>query len=515
MTARYRADQVGSLLRPVELLDARRDAGDDAERLRATEDRHIRRVLAKQRELGFDVFTDGELRRRNFMSDFTDAVDGFDLADAVARSWKAGEAKPAGVSSVTGIVTAKLHQVRRLTGHELPFLRAESPGPFKVTLPSATQFPAISWKRGVTDSVYEDHSALLWDIVEIMKAEMASISGEGVAYLQIDAPRYSYFIDPKWRDWIRAEMDTEPAALLEESIRADNACLEAARRPGVTLAMHLCRGNNRSHWYAEGGYDAIAETPVREPGRRSLPARVRRRAIGNLRAAALRPAGQDGRARARELQAVAARESRRSRPPHRRGRPPRPAREPGPQSAVRLRLHHGREPPDGGRAVGEAPAGGRDRSPGMELRARERAAAAAFVLMAASATAQEPPRVIVNAANTATQIQRTAVLAIFMGEMTTWSDGKVIAPVDQSMRSPVRAAFSDKVLGKPAMSVQIHWLRRIAAEHVNPPPTKPSDAEVVAYVRANPGAIGYVAADFTPDETVKVVRVVASGAGER
>ncbi|HET9316740.1 MAG TPA: hypothetical protein VFQ51_14185, partial [Vicinamibacteria bacterium] len=76
---------------------------------------------------------------------------------------------------------------------------------------------------------------------------------------QIDAPRYSYFMDPKWRDWIRSEIKTEPDVLLDESIRADNACLAAARRPGVTLAMHLCRGNNRSHWYAEGGYDAIAE----------------------------------------------------------------------------------------------------------------------------------------------------------------------------------------------------------------------------------------------------------------
>jgi 5-methyltetrahydropteroyltriglutamate--homocysteine methyltransferase len=80
-----------------------------------------------------------------------------------------------------------------------------------------------------------------------------------VSYIQIDAPRYSYFIDGKWRDWIRAEMKIEPQALLEESIRADNACFEAARHPGVTLAMHLCRGNNRSHWYAEGGYDAVAE----------------------------------------------------------------------------------------------------------------------------------------------------------------------------------------------------------------------------------------------------------------
>ncbi|HKW66495.1 MAG TPA: hypothetical protein VJP04_04355 [Terriglobales bacterium] len=257
MPAQYRADHVGSFLRPPELLEARHNASGDAERLRELEDRHITRVLNKQKELGFEIFTDGELRRRNFMSDFTDAVQGFDLADAVARSW-AGQAK-APVSSVTGIVSSKLRAVRPLTGHELAFLKQHSPGAIKMTLPSATQFPAISFKRGITDAVYPDHSALLWDIVEIMKAELGRLAREGVNYIQIDAPRYSYFMDPKWREWIRAEMKAEPDALLDESIRADNACLAAARKPGVTLAMHLCRGNNRSHWYAEGGYDSIAE----------------------------------------------------------------------------------------------------------------------------------------------------------------------------------------------------------------------------------------------------------------
>ena len=85
------------------------------------------------------------------------------------------------------------------------------------------------------------------------------LSTEGASYIQIDAPRYSYYMDPKWREWIKTEMKAEPDALLDEAIRADNACFDAARRPGITLAIHLCRGNNRSHWYAEGGYDAIAE----------------------------------------------------------------------------------------------------------------------------------------------------------------------------------------------------------------------------------------------------------------
>jgi 5-methyltetrahydropteroyltriglutamate--homocysteine methyltransferase len=258
MSAPYRADHVGSFLRPPELLEARRTAAQDPQRVHAIEDRDIERVLAKQKELGFDIFTDGEFRRRNFMSDFTDAVDGFDLGDAVARSWKAGQEKDAPVSSVTGIVTRKFSAVEPLTGRELPFVKKQSPGNIKMTLPSATQFPAISFKRGVTDKIYKDHSELLWDIVAIMKTELARLSAEGVKYIQIDAPRYSYFMDPRWREWIRTEMNVAPDALLDESIRADNACFAAARRPGVTLAIHLCRGNNRSHWYVEGGYDAIA-----------------------------------------------------------------------------------------------------------------------------------------------------------------------------------------------------------------------------------------------------------------
>ena len=275
MSIAPRAEHIGSFLRPAELLEARRQSPPDPERLRALEDAHIKHVLARQKELGFEIFTDGETRRSNFMSDFTDTVEGFDLTDATPRLWASelestaaavsgGAAAAAGrekaeASRVGGIVTAKLRQIRRLTGHELSFLLQHSPGPVKMTLPSATQFPAIAFKRGVTDRVYKDHSELLWAIVEIMKSEMAQLSREGVNYIQIDAPRYSYYIDPKWREWIRTEMRVEPSQLLDESIRADNACLEAARKPGVTLGMHLCRGNNRSHWYAEGGYDAIAE----------------------------------------------------------------------------------------------------------------------------------------------------------------------------------------------------------------------------------------------------------------
>ena len=257
MATMFRADQVGSFLRPAELLQARSSASP--EQLRKLEDAHILRVLARQKELGFEIVTDGELRRRNFMSDFVEAVAGFDDEAIMRRPWRTGDVAVAEVSAVTGIVTSKLRQAQPLTGHELPFLKAHSPLPIKMTLPSATQFPAIAFKKGVTDKVYKDHSALLWEIVAIMKNDLGKLSSDGVKYIQIDAPRYSYYMDPKWRAWIQAEMNVDPDAALEEAVRADNACFQAARKEGVILAIHLCRGNNRSHWYAEGGYDAIAE----------------------------------------------------------------------------------------------------------------------------------------------------------------------------------------------------------------------------------------------------------------
>ena len=262
MSSNYRADHVGSFLRPAELLEARR-LNAPLETLHSLEDAHIARVLQKQKDLGFGVYTDGELRRTNFMSDFTDAVEGFDLGDAVPRHWdedKEGAAKKAAaVSRVTGIVNARLRQRQPLTGRELPYLREHSPGPIKMTMPSATQFPAISFKYGITDAVYKDPFALLVAVTAIMTADLKTLAGSGVSYLQIDAPRYSYFLDPKWCSWMQTELRVDVEEMLTASLRADNACFAAARQPGVALAIHLCRGNNRSHWYAEGGYDAIAE----------------------------------------------------------------------------------------------------------------------------------------------------------------------------------------------------------------------------------------------------------------
>ena len=258
MSTKYRADHIGSLLRPAELLQAR-GANSDTAQLRALEDKHVLRVIERQKDLGFKIFTDGELRRGNFMSDFNDAVEGIDEGVAVARTWQTGTGPSSRPSMVPGTVVDRIKQTRRLTGHEFAFVKQHSPGDVKVTLPTANQFPAIYYKKGISDRVYPTYSDFLLDIVPIIKAEIQALVNEGAHYVQIDAPRYSYYIDPKWRSYVKNEMGLDPDQALDEAIRADNACLEGAKRSGVILAIHLCRGNNRSQWYAEGGYDAIAE----------------------------------------------------------------------------------------------------------------------------------------------------------------------------------------------------------------------------------------------------------------
>jgi 5-methyltetrahydropteroyltriglutamate--homocysteine methyltransferase len=260
---KYRADHVGSLLRPKELLETRANPATTAGECKAIEDRQIRRILERQRDTGLKIFTDGEFRRRGFMSDFYDSVEGIDTGDEVRRAWKGtAEAMAVGASSMRslpGIVTGKIRQTRRMARHELEFLKQYSPGDIKITLPTPNQFPAIAYKRGVSEKAYRTRAEFLWDIVPIFQAEMQALVREGVKYLQVDAPRYSYYIDPKWRKYIREEMGQDPEQALDEAIKVDNACFEAAKKKGVMLAIHLCRGNNRSQWYAEGGYDPIAE----------------------------------------------------------------------------------------------------------------------------------------------------------------------------------------------------------------------------------------------------------------
>ena len=127
----------------------------------------------------------------------------------------------------------------------MDFLVRWQPGRRQDDVAELNQFPAIAYRKGSAGVPTPRIPDFLWDVVPIIKSEIQALLNEGVSYVQIDAPRYSYYLDPKWRDYIRREMGVSPEDALDEAIRVDNACLEGARREGVTLAIHLCRGNNR------------------------------------------------------------------------------------------------------------------------------------------------------------------------------------------------------------------------------------------------------------------------------
>jgi methionine synthase II (cobalamin-independent) len=258
MTSAYRAEQVGSLLRPKELLQARTDFTEGriaAEQLHEAEDRAIADALAKQREIGIDILSDGEMRRGSWLTDMADAVEGF-VREKVMLAWKGpGGGEEASTANAAG---AKLRKMRKLTAHELPFLKKSAGVPFKVTLPAPSNFMLASYKPGITDRFYATPADLLRDLVEITRDEIRWLVAEGATYIQFDAPYYSHYLDPQQREQMRSA-GRDPDRELEDGIAGDNAAFAEVPRDRVTLAMHVCRGNSRSRWYTEGGYDMIAE----------------------------------------------------------------------------------------------------------------------------------------------------------------------------------------------------------------------------------------------------------------
>jgi 5-methyltetrahydropteroyltriglutamate--homocysteine methyltransferase len=266
MTTRFRADNIGSLLRPQELLDARaahREGKLERERLREIEDRSILRALELQKAAGVEIFTDGEYRRDIFTADITQAVEGLVPGrTTVSFEWRgAGSelAKDSKEGNLQFVIGGKLRKKGRFTPGEAPFLKEHSPGPFKVCTPAATQHALTRYRPGVTDKFYPTIHEMLQDVAAIMRDEVQALVDEGASYVQLDAPSYSTFFDSRRREALERS-GVEPAEAFDAAIAADNAMIDGIRRGGgVVTGIHFCRGNKRSAWGAEGSYDPIAE----------------------------------------------------------------------------------------------------------------------------------------------------------------------------------------------------------------------------------------------------------------
>ena len=269
MANQCRAEQIGSLLRPTEVMDARATHAQGSitiEQLREVEDRAIIDALEMQRQVGVDIFSDGEFRRSWFSAAFADSIEGIvDDPDAVfVSSWQGEQGEladqvAADIGFAEQMVGAKLRQTRRLTGHESSFLKQHSPGPFKITMPGVMTIARTWYKPGVTDEFYPTQADLIQDVVQILRDEVRALIDEGVTYIQLDSLRYVIQLaDVSSRQqMVESGEDLEQA--LDETIQIDNDTLQDAAGTGVTVGLHMCRGNNRSAWRSEGGYDVIAE----------------------------------------------------------------------------------------------------------------------------------------------------------------------------------------------------------------------------------------------------------------
>jgi 5-methyltetrahydropteroyltriglutamate--homocysteine methyltransferase len=269
MAARFRADQVGSFLRPTDLKEAHAAHSEGRlplDELRRLEDMAIMEVLELQKMVGIDVFSDGEFRRGGWSGDFAEAVEGYvQGAPAVSVfNTSAGNAprqRPGGQGRVIGDT---LRPKRRMTEHESAFLKQHAPGPFKMTMPAASYVLARGYNPSITDKVYGNRAAALHDVATIIQSEVKLLVDEGVPYIQLDNPHYpDYVSDERNAEWRAIGVDPDTA--IQEDIDADNLTLSGVDRGKVVLAMHLCRGNGGrgqdqpAGWHTSGGYDAIAE----------------------------------------------------------------------------------------------------------------------------------------------------------------------------------------------------------------------------------------------------------------
>jgi len=253
----HRAEHVGSLLRPRELKDAFRDHAakriDDAA-FRRIQDHAITRAIALQEDVGLCTVTDGEFRRAAWSAGFVWALSGLEPRDSLFEfKDDAGDV----VRWQTCFAAKRVRRERGITLDELEFVRARTRATAKVTMPAPSFLHFFRGPECADRNVYPDLERFWDDVVEIYREELRALSAIGAGYVQIDEVPLAMLCDPEVRDRVRARGE-DPDALSATYVSVLNRVLEA-RPAGMTVGMHLCRGNLRGHWMASGGYEAIAE----------------------------------------------------------------------------------------------------------------------------------------------------------------------------------------------------------------------------------------------------------------
>jgi len=334
----FRADHVGSLLRPPQLLKARdeRAAGAiDAAELRSIEDDAIREVVKMQEDVGLQSATDGELRRASWHMDFIYQLDGITKeAGEIAVKFfnEDGEIEftPAALH-----VDGKLGVSKTIFGDDFTFLKETvTTNVPKLTIPSPSMVHYRGGKASIDESVYPDLDSFWADLTAAYREEVRRLGELGCTYLQFDDTSLAYMNDPHQRAYI-GSIGGDPERQHVEYIHHINEAL-AERPQGMSVTTHMCRGNFRSSWAASGDYEFVAEALFNELEVGRVLHGVGRRAVGRLRAAAARAEGQARRARPGDDEARRARAEGRAETPDRGGIDVRRHRSAMPVAAVRL-----------------------------------------------------------------------------------------------------------------------------------------------------------------------------------
>ena len=246
MNPPFRADHVGSLLRPRGLAEARRRKD------LAFQQRAIREVVARQEAAGLQSITDGEFSRDWWHLDFLAELDGVTLRENPGPRFGGTEEQPP-IPAVTG----KLRYGTPIMLEDFAFLKKTTARTAKFTIPSPSMLHLRAGRAGISREAYPDMEAFWTDAAAAYRSAIAAFAAAGCRYLQLDDVAFAYLCDPKIRDNCRRNGD-DPEALPELYARTINRALQG-RPEGMTITMHTCRGNFKSAWVAEGGYEPVAE----------------------------------------------------------------------------------------------------------------------------------------------------------------------------------------------------------------------------------------------------------------
>jgi 5-methyltetrahydropteroyltriglutamate--homocysteine methyltransferase len=260
-TPPYRADHVGSFLRPQRLLEARaRHARGEttAEALRAIEDDAIRDVARRQEEVGLQGITDGEFRRTFFHVDFLEQLDGVEVgAGSFTATFKRDDGTEVGFRPPTMRVTGRMRHGRSIQGHDFEFLKSVTERTAKVCIPSPSMLHFRGGREAISAEVYPDLEAFWRDLAAAYRAEVSDLAARGCRYLQLDDTNLAYLCDDAIRAATRARGD-DPDELPRLYCRLINEAIQG-RPADMAVCIHLCRGNYQSAWVAQGGYEPVAE----------------------------------------------------------------------------------------------------------------------------------------------------------------------------------------------------------------------------------------------------------------